>query len=170
MCHARWRGPPRACHISPLPPLPLLISRLPDFLSFCRPSSPLRQSSLWISRKIINSGRWGEEPADASVTIYLIIAPSKIWQDGSSKLKVDGEFGKVGTVGSAQQKIWQDGPGSHKFWGKHGHVRLARGVRDRHARPRTRHVAGDCASSSPGIFTAPHARKPATRRRGPTPG
>ena len=129
-----------------------------------------RQSSLWISRKIINSGRWGEEPADASVTIYLIIAPSKIWQDGSSKLKVDGEFGKVGTVGSAQQKIWQDGPGSHKFWGKHGHVRLARGVRDRHARPRTRHVAGDCASSSPGIFTAPHARKPATRRRGPTPG
>ena len=49
-------------------------------------------------------------------------------------------------------------------------MRLARGVRDRHARPRTRHVAGDCASSSPGIFTAPHARKPATRRRGPTPG
>ena len=56
----------------------------------------------------------GEEPADASVTIYLIIAPSKIWQDGSSKLKVDGEFGKVGTVGSAQQKIWQ---GWHRWVG-----------------------------------------------------
>ena len=108
---------------------PSLSSRSPDpqiFFAFPDPPSPLRQSSLWISRKIINSGRWGEEPADASVTIYLIIAPSKIWQDGSSKLKVDGEFGKVGTVGSAQQKIWQDGPGSHKFWGKHGHVRLAR--------------------------------------------
>ena len=48
-----------------LPPSPLLvISRPQIFLSFYRLSSPLRQSSLWISRKIINSGRLGEEPAD----------------------------------------------------------------------------------------------------------
>jgi hypothetical protein len=41
------------------------ISHPPDFLSFHRLSFPLRQFSLWILRKIITSGRWGEEPADA---------------------------------------------------------------------------------------------------------
>ena len=41
-------------------------------------------------------------------------APPRIWQDRSSKLKVDGKFGKVDPVDKVPKRIWQDRPSSQK--------------------------------------------------------
>jgi len=69
---------------------PLHISHLQIFFVFPDPPSPLRQSSLSISRKMITSGKRGEEPADI-LRNFGLVEPAGIlrnfglwiWNSGS---------------------------------------------------------------------------------------